>query len=87
MTTTPTTTRPDSDLPRWRGGFLTVGALRRIMDGMADDTIVVMDDGSGWYSNVGEVCAPPLDGYDPDDGGDWACLTLFTGASFDTRQI
>lgn len=78
---------PDPDRARWTGPILTVGDLRRIIDGMDDYTNVVIatDD---WFDNVALVHAPPLDGF-PDDyvGTEWECLTLFPGASFDARQI
>ena len=80
-------TRPNPDDARWTGPILTVGALRRMIDGMDDFTNVVIttDD---WFDNVAQVYAPPLDGF-PDDytGSEWQCLTLFPGSTFDARQI
>jgi hypothetical protein len=81
--------RPNSDRARWTGPILTVGELRRIIEGMADDTNVVIDDEpNGWYRNVHVIYAPPLDGF-PDDpvGTEWQCLTMFPGSTFNARQI
>lgn len=79
--------KPDPDVERWQGRILTVGALRRIIEGMDDSTNVVLAT-SDWYDNVAIVHAPPLNGI-PDDytGSEWQCLTLFPGSSFDARQI
>jgi hypothetical protein len=79
---------PNPDEARWAGPILTVGDLRRIIDGMADDVNVVLDDHDGWYDNVSVIYAPPLNGF-PDDyiGTEWQCLTLLPGSTFDARQI
>lgn len=61
--------------------ILTVGLLRSYLDGLPDDTHVVLDDTDGWYVNVDAV-ATPLG-----DGSPWSALTLFPGTPFDTRQV
>ena len=60
-------------------GTLTVGQLRAMLANVDDDTLVVMDDGEGWYLNVGDVNTP--------DGDQWHCLTFHRGPAWDARQL
>jgi hypothetical protein len=62
--------------------ILTVGALREMLNGVADDVHVVTDDTRGWYLNVSQVIAPG-DDYDTND---FQCFTLVAGESYDARQ-
>jgi len=82
-----TTIPPNPDDPRWSGPILTVGDLRRIIEGMDDYTNVVVDSIDGWYLNIGVVYAPPLDDDDDDLYSEWQCLTLLAGSEFNARQI
>lgn len=92
--------QPNPDEPRWSSRAphagsmygpvwrpLTVGALRRIIEGMDDEIHVVLSS-EDWFDNVDCVYAPPPEGI-PDDyvGTEWQCLTLFSGVSFDARQF
>ena len=57
---------------------ITVGQLRAMLDGIDPQTFVVMDDGEGWYVNVGGVTLPNDDGY--------VAVTLERGEAWDVRQ-
>lgn len=69
-------------------GILTAGALREILDGVADDIMVVTYDSDDDYRHIAVVERP-----DPDPSGDQNCdpdgpqlLVLNPGSYFDTRD-
>jgi hypothetical protein len=75
---------PYSD-PDWAGSILTVGDMRRLIEGLDDSENIVIAT-RDWFVNVGEVLLPD-DWEDPEVSGTWTCLTLFPGTDFDCRQI
>lgn len=58
---------------------MTVAELRALLADVPGDTPVVFAD-DGWYTNVGSVVRPS-------DDADYACVTLFPGASWDARSL
>jgi hypothetical protein len=82
MPDTDTTHLPET-LDRYGRAILTVGALRAMLEGVDDDLHVVLDDGDGWYLNVGGVIVPG----DDEDLREYQCVTLMAGESFDSRQV
>lgn len=80
----PTTIRPTTAEETFADGtknILRVAELRQLLAGLADDTIVVIDDeANGWWNHIAATIAP-----DPDDGH--FTLTLVPGASLDTRDF
>ena len=72
---------------RWEREVLTVGALRKLLEGIDDSRHVVLDDGAGWYVNVEAVAVPErADKIDAVES-DWMCVTFFPGTIFDSRQF
>lgn len=65
----------------WDGsGPLRVSTLRQLLDDLDPELCVVVDDGDGWYVNVGSVVRPV-------DDDDYSCVTLFQGAPWDARSL
>ena len=75
----------DHEKPDWAGSILTVGDMRRLIEGLDDGENIVIAT-RDWFVNVGEVVRPD-DWEDPEVSGTWTCLTLFPGTDFDSRQI
>lgn len=61
--------------------ILTVGALRRMLEGVDDDIHVVIDDGEYWWNNVNQVVIPA-----DDMGDEFSAVTLAQGDPVDSRQ-
>ncbi len=61
--------------------ILTVGVLRQLLEGLDNDTQVVMDDNEGWYNNIAVV------GTTGDDDECYSALTFFNGSPCTTRQF
>lgn len=57
--------------------MITVRELQEAMNGLDPDTVVLLDNGSGWYSYTRFVEQP---------NENFAGLTLFAGESFDARD-
>lgn len=82
---------PDDEGYVETGGILTVGMLRKLIDGLEDLTQVTVAT-DGWYDNVVNVGVPNPDAEDGTDN--WATLTLFPSepataesGNFDSRQL
>lgn len=76
--------RPDvlhESRDRWGRQILTVGTLRRLLEGLDDDTHVVVAS-EDWYDNVATVAVPG----DP-EFAEWSAVTLMPGEPLDTRQF
>lgn len=69
----------------WNGAApaLTVGELRKLLDGQDDGTYVVLAD-TDWYQHVKEVEVPDIE--DP-EYSDWQCVTLFPGQPLEPRDL
>jgi len=59
--------------------ILRVGELKELLEGIPDDTPVIIANDGGWYDHVGAVELP--------DGEDILAVTFSKGASFDARFI
>lgn len=69
--------------------ILMVGQLREMLDGLPDETHVVMADPKpedGWYTNIEATALPRYDEAGDHDS-DYACVTFFAGDPFDGRQF
>lgn len=62
--------------------ILTVGQLRHILRDVPEHVHVVMDDGQGWYVNVGATIVPGAD-Y---ERAEFLCVTFDRGDEYDSRQ-
>jgi hypothetical protein len=63
-------------------GRLNVGALRGLLDGVADDTVVLIAN-DGWYQETDGIAVPGEDS----ETNQFMCVTLFPGEQFDPRSL